>query len=138
MKICDIHLPTLQSLADKTQARINDLNKRMADETNGMRRKALRVQIVKAVREIKEIKDEISARLVMGEAPVPRVTEHAMIRFLDRELNYDLADLEALILTPDVRRLIEAGHTSIPLASGNVLKVRGKVVTTVMPGRVLE
>ena len=138
MKLESLHLPTLQAMVTKTQARLDDLMARYDQAKCRHIKRALQIEISRLVHEIKPMRSEIDMRLASGEAPVARVTEHALLRFLDRELLYDLQQLEAMILTDEVKAKIEAGATTIPLPSGNALVVRGKVVVTVKPGRAVH
>lgn len=61
----------------------------------------------------------------------PVVTDHALIRYIERVLGYDLEAVKALILTPDRIKMIEAGAMDIR-GDGYVLKIKNGTVITVI------
>lgn len=132
MNLATIHLPTLESMRDRTQARIDELNAEL-EAASGGRVWQIKTKIIGQVREIKAVKREIELRRLAGEVGRCDVADHALIRYLDRELGYDIEDLKQRILTPEVRAMIESGAEKITLESGNTLIIQHRVVVTITP-----
>ncbi len=79
----------------------------------------------------------MSRRLTMPEAQParqPHVTDHAVVRWLERHLGYDIEAVRRAILTPDREAAIRCGATSIVCpAEGVTLRIAPNGhVTTVM------
>jgi hypothetical protein len=74
------------------------------------------------------------AELVMMLAPkmtcIVRVSDHALIRYLERKFNMDIESIRAEILTPDRIAAIKAGAKQIA-ANGIKFVVKDQTVTTV-------
>ena len=74
------------------------------------------------------------AELVMMLAPkmtgIVRVSDHALIRYLERKFNMDIESIRAEILTPDRIATIKAGAKQIA-ANGIKFVVKDQTVTTV-------
>lgn len=59
------------------------------------------------------------------------LTEHALLRYFERFLGYNLEDVRAKILTPDIERMIKfAPNGKIPYR-GHHLVIRDKVIVTI-------
>jgi hypothetical protein len=70
----------------------------------------------------------------MGAKPDPTVTDHAMIRYIERVMGIDMEALKARILTPETRAFIDQfGSGKFPVAPGYRLVVKNRVVITVEP-----
>jgi hypothetical protein len=78
---------------------------------------------------IKRLKEEIE-KLKGGS---PKVSEHAILRFFDRVLGYDLKAIEALILSEDVLALIDklGGSGTYP-GNGFSVVMKDYTVTTII------
>ena len=63
----------------------------------------------------------------------PRVTNHALLRFLERITQISVQDVERMILSADNVAAIEAGATRIT-ANGITLVIKDKAVVTVLEG----
>lgn len=63
----------------------------------------------------------------------PRVTKHALLRFLERITEIRIEEIEAMILSPENLAAIEAGATRIT-ANGITLVIKDKQVVTVLEG----
>ncbi len=81
--------------------------------------------------ELNRAKQELAKRKRCPEEAT--VSAHALLRYVERVLEVDLALLESHILSPANRAAIEAGATKITV-DGVALVVRDKVVVTVVEG----
>lgn len=61
----------------------------------------------------------------------PRVSDHAVIRYLERKAGFTFDDVREKILTPDVIASIESGAITHSF-DGMELKIRDKCVTTII------
>lgn len=61
----------------------------------------------------------------------PRLSDHALIRFMERAMGYDIEAIKARILTSERKAAIKAGATSIAV-DGVRLKVQDNVIVTVL------
>ena len=61
----------------------------------------------------------------------PRVSDHAVIRYMERKLGQDFDDIRKIILTDEVKDAINAGAKSIKF-DGMKLRVKDKCITTVI------
>lgn len=61
----------------------------------------------------------------------PKVTDHALMRFMERILNLDMDSLRTRILTPTVAAAIRAGASAVTVEGVRML-VSGGVITTVL------
>lgn len=68
---------------------------------------------------------------VAKEAAEPRVSDHAVIRYLERKHGFDFDGVRAEILTPDRVAAIRAGATSIRHDGIKFVVKDGVIVTTV-------
>jgi hypothetical protein len=59
----------------------------------------------------------------------PKVSDHAVIRYLERKMNFDFEDIRAKLLTPTVVSAMEIGVEGIKI-DGGTLKIRDKTVVT--------
>lgn len=63
----------------------------------------------------------------------PRVSEHAMLRYFERKLGFDLKEIEKKILTPEVIKYMEEfGDGQFPNGDDILLVVKNKTVTTIL------
>lgn len=62
-------------------------------------------------------------------AQKPRVSDHAVIRYLERKYGFTFEDIRAEMLTPVVLRAMEVGADGVQL-NGGTLKISGKTITT--------
>ena len=60
----------------------------------------------------------------------PRVSDHAVVRFLEREYGFDFEAVRESLLTDTVIAAMDAGATSVK-ANGVTLRLKGKCVATV-------
>lgn len=66
-----------------------------------------------------------------GSAACPRVSDHAVLRYLERVKGLDIEKIRSEILTPDIAAAIRAGATAVTI-SGARFPVRGGVIVTVI------
>ena len=92
---------------------------------------------------VKQLQDEWSKKLSQLKAMEseiaqicrkdPIVSEHALIRYLERAMDLDLEQLKSEILTPEVTKQIKImGNGKFPLGNGLRVVVKDNVVTTVV------
>lgn len=61
----------------------------------------------------------------------PHVSDHAVIRYLERHHGIDCEAIRMEMLTPMVRQAVMAGAEGVRV-NGGVLKIKGNVITTYM------
>lgn len=103
----------------------------------------------KLISEMAELKDELTSKqaaYVLKKQQVsraqeayakqnvsPRVSEHAMLRYFERKLGFDLKEIEKKILTPEVIKYMEEfGDGQFPNGDDTLLVVKSKTVTTIL------
>lgn len=59
----------------------------------------------------------------------PTVSDHAVLRYLERKFNLDINGIRDEILTPNAKTAIEQGATAIK-SGGMEFRVRNKTITT--------
>jgi chromosome segregation ATPase len=107
----------------KTQliSEITDLNKTIDQLKKDLENKTHNLQ---------EIEKEL--RLILDVKPV--VSEHALLRYVERVLGVNIKKIENEILTHDVMNAIETLHSGkIPYKDGMTLVIRDKTVITINP-----
>lgn len=67
-------------------------------------------------------------------SPIPTVSDHAIIRYLERIKNVDMDAIRAEILTPERASAIRAGACRINI-NGFSFVVKGNVICTIMEDR---
>jgi hypothetical protein len=60
------------------------------------------------------------------------VTDHALIRYIERVHGYDLDPIREMILTPNVLALAKSGSGAVILGCGARIKIEGGRVVTVL------
>lgn len=121
----------LRESLDKAQANLDSLATILQGPLGAVERRAMKAERDAVLRSIASMRAEMRIRKCTPAEP--HVTDHALIRFLDRALSYDIEDLRAMILTPDVKAAIKAGMCHIPLREhGVILAVSDGAVTTVL------
>lgn len=86
---------------------------------------------VELEKRIEAMNDELERRARTPRNEEPRVTDHALMRFMERILNLDLDALRGRMLTPTVAAAIRAGASAVTV-EGVRLVVCGGVITTVL------
>ena len=69
---------------------------------------------------------------------MPHVTDHALLRYLERVRGIDVEAIRAEIACAAVTTAAEFGCTTVILGNGARLKLQGDVVATVLPSRKSE
>lgn len=75
----------------------------------------------------------VEAKKALAETAEPRVSDHALVRWLERVMGYDVEAVRASILTPERAEMIRMGATAIK-ANGVSLKVVDNTVVTILEG----
>lgn len=82
--------------------------------------------------QVKSIDREITKLSVVG---TPVVTEHAILRFLERGLGMDMADVKKHILTPEVEALATSGTSGkVPISHGCKAVIKNHNIISVIGG----
>jgi hypothetical protein len=89
----------------------------------------LKVVAGNITREITGIDAEI-ARIVRVE-PEPRLTDHALLRFIERVYNIDIEAIKAKIMTPGMIQAIKSGATAFTV-EGAKFKIADNCIVTVI------
>ena len=72
--------------------------------------------------------DKIHNELAKGKE-APRVSDHAVIRYLERERGFDFEEVRKSLLTPTVLAAMDMNAQGVKI-QGGTLKLSGKTVTT--------
>ena len=76
---------------------------------------------------IKAIKDEISNHLIE-----PVVSEHALLRYIERKMDFDLDEIKKEILTDDLKIMIKKlGNGKYPIVNGKAVVKEGVIISIV-------
>ena len=111
------HLQTLRKQFQQQKAVLNNQRSELNAETN----------LVNA--RLQEIERQISAVQSQGE---PVVSEHALLRYLERTLHLNLDDIRAEILSGRTEQIRQLKSCKIKTGTGLTLIVKDQVVVTVM------
>lgn len=93
--------------------------------------KPLRDQVANIDRQMSKLgleKAALEAALAEKRA-APRVSDHAVIRYLERKHGFSFEDVRAKLLTPAVRLAMDMGAEGVKI-DGGTLKLKGKCVVT--------
>lgn len=119
------------SIVGELREQVDDLDRRIDALVNDA--KPIREQIGNIDRHLNTLRaerGEIAKRLAeMSEKP--RISDHAVIRYLERKYGFDFEAIRAEMLTDPVRRAIDAGAEGVKF-NGGVFKIKGRTVTTYM------
>jgi hypothetical protein len=74
---------------------------------------------------------KLALQLVRPEKEQPTVTDHALVRYLERVKKIDLEQFRKEIITPERHAMIENGVREI-VANGYSMKIEGKSVVTIV------
>jgi hypothetical protein len=69
----------------------------------------------------------------MSRRVTPSVTDHALLRYLERVRGLDVEALKEEILTPGIVAAVKAGATAVKLNGITLVVANGRIVT-VLPG----
>jgi hypothetical protein len=98
------------------------------EESTHREKERIRAQHATLVRDLAAIDEQLQR----AESTGPQVTEHAILRFAQRAMGLDPADIQRRILTPEVRRQIQTiGSGKIPICGGVTAVVKNNVVVSV-------
>jgi hypothetical protein len=62
------------------------------------------------------------------------VSDHAVIRYLERRYGFDFEDVRTEILSPAVRRAVNAGAAGVKV-TGGTFKIQDRTITTFFSGK---
>lgn len=117
------------SPATELREKIEDLNTRI--EALNVEAKPLREQlgnIDRVKNGLQAERNALAARLEELKAK-PRVSDHAVVRYLERKYGFSFEDIREELLTPAVLRAMEMGAEGIQM-NGGTLKLKGRTVVT--------
>lgn len=63
----------------------------------------------------------------------PIVSDHALLRYLERVKGVDVESIKSEMLTPTVRMAINAGAQAVKLGCGAKIVIKGATIVTVLP-----
>lgn len=95
------------------QQRIGELEKTLADTKS----------------EFGQVRAEIAKRT--RPATAPSIADHALLRFMERALGFDIDGLREQILTPAVKAAISAGASCVTVDGFKMIVENNKIVTVV-------
>jgi predicted nuclease with TOPRIM domain len=115
-------LTSLRAKHEELEARIDALK---------VEAKPIRDQLANMDRQISKLGNEISPirHRITELSAAPRVSDHAVIRYLERKYGFVFDDVRSELLTPAVLEAMKVGCESVKTASGT-LKLKGKTVVT--------
>ena len=108
----DMTVSELQAETDRCEASLGEAERVMSD---------LRTRL-------NEIRAELSKRL--KPSPEPRVSDHALLRYVERVIGVDTEALRAEILTDGVRAALKSGATGVTINGVKFIAKDGVIVTT--------
>jgi len=79
---------------------------------------------------LKQGKNQLEQKILFANEE-PRVSDHAMLRIIERKAGYPVEELRKQVLTPEIIRAIEAGAKSVTIGDCE-FKIKGKTITTVI------
>lgn len=117
------------SIASDLRDKIDDLDARIAALKADS--KPLREQISNIDRTISKLNGERLECLARLDElkQKPRVSDHAVVRYLERKYGFSFEDIRAELLTDAVRGAMDAGADGVRM-NGGVLKIKGRTVVT--------
>ncbi len=92
----------------------------------------LREEVSEAERRIAEIKGELRRREAC-DSMVPTISDHALLRYIERVCGVSIEELKAELLTDTVVLAIKSGATAVRSPAGTMV-IRGNTVVTFMEG----
>jgi len=119
---------------EKLHAQIKDLERGLSEAAQAIsaldaRAQPLRAEVSRLTTHLNAIRNEIDRR--NRPAPVPRISDHALLRYIERAHDVDLDALREMILTPNIIAAIQAGASGV--AVNNVkFVVQGFTIVTVL------
>jgi predicted nucleic acid-binding Zn-ribbon protein len=117
------------SLQAELREAVDDLDSRI--EALLADAKPIRDQIANIDRSLSKLRTERTEKVAklaeMKEKP--RVSDHAVIRYLEREYGFTFEDIREKLLTPFVLAAMDAGAEAVQL-NGGTLKLKGRTVVT--------
>jgi hypothetical protein len=90
---------------------------------------SLRAEISRQTQHLNTIKNEVERRNTP--APEPRVSDHALLRYMERVMGLPVEDIRNSILTPAVSAAIQAGASGVQLG-GVKFVVKGCTIVTAL------
>lgn len=116
-------------MKNQLEEQLNDLDDRIL--ALGEDAKPVRQQLANIDRQtnvLRREREQVAAKLKeMREKP--RVSDHAVVRYLERQFGFSFEDIREKLLTDVVRQAMDAGVESVK-AHGGTLKIKGRTVTT--------
>lgn len=115
---------------------LKDRRARAYEEKRAALEKIKRIQrdeVTPLVERIDELSDKIGVKQdeLNGIQKAPRVSDHAVIRYLERKHGFSFEEVRDGLLTQTVKQAMEVGASAVKV-DGMTLKIRGNCVTTVV------
>lgn len=111
------------------QAQRDDLENRIAALTSEA--DPIRIQLANLDRQRDKLRHQLKKvkNLITAVSEKPRVSDHAVIRYLERRYGFSFDDVRDELLTPVVVAAIDAGVDGVKM-NGGILKIKGRTVVT--------
>lgn len=124
----------MSALTNELREKIEDIDRRI--DALKADKKPLTDQIGNIDRTIGKLNAERQGHVekLMEMSAKPRVSDHAVIRYLERKYNFDFESIRDEMLTPVVIKAMEVGADGVQL-NGGTLKISGKTITTYIEAR---
>lgn len=89
----------------------------------------IQLQLSDAQASLSSVRAELQKRL--RPQPEPRISDHALLRYLERVMNVDIKAVQARIMTDKVKAAILAGASSV-IVAGAKFKIANNTVVTII------
>lgn len=113
----------MKTMADKIKAELDTLNDQLLSK---------RAQIKPLQQDVSRLENQIRdlSRDLESAERQPRVSDHAVVRFLERKHGFDFEDVRASLMPGHIADAIKAGATSAKV-NGCTLVIKDQCVVTV-------
>ena len=100
-------------------------------------RDSLNITIERNLATIKELEEQIHE---LRNPNIPKVSEHAIVRYFERVLGFDIETIQDEILTPEILTMMETlgKNGTYPLGEEFRIKVKDNTVVTILPKKYEE
>jgi hypothetical protein len=117
----------LRASIEDAERQLKELSPKLAEHE--IHATSLRAEISRQTQQINTIKNELDRR--NRPAPVPRISDHALLRYIERVHGVNIDQLRETILSPNIVKAIQAGAGAV-IVQGIKLIVNGFTIVTVL------
>lgn len=129
--MCHDELKRLDTRRHKLRIKLKELSENLKTEVEIVRREAIQTQIYQIEKELHEIKQ---ARKLLYESNNVVVTEHAIVRYFERVLGYDISEIKSHIVPQKTADQIKVCKTGLFPVNNFKLRVKKGTVVTLVKG----